>query len=168
MKRIMSAAQIPVFHLRSREGGAEENVVLAGIWRRAWISANRDVSQVEPIAHWLHRVHTEFGPPAGVVLAEREGQVLAFMVLLAQREYVAQLFVEPHLRNQGLGKALLDEACVRIPSGWRLHVAASNTSAQRFYERYGLERGATDRHPTSGRERIAYHWSPSRPPWRIG
>ncbi len=107
-------------------------------------------------------------PPAEVVLAEREGQVLAFMVLLERREYVAQLFVEPHLRNQGLGKALLDEACVRIPTGWRLHVATTNTSAQRFYERYGLERGTVDRHPTSGRERIAYHWSPSRPPWRVG
>lgn len=125
----MSAAQIPAFHLRSREGGAEENMVLAGIWRRAWIAANRDVPHVEPIGHWLHRVHTEFGPPADVVLAEREGQVLAFMVLLAQREYVAQLFVEPHQRNQGLGKALLDEACVRIPTGWRLHVATSSATA---------------------------------------
>jgi putative acetyltransferase len=164
----MSAAQMPAFHLRSREGGPEENMVLAGIWRRAWTAANRGAAVIEPIAHWLHRVQTEFGPPADVVLAERDGQVLAFMVLLARREYVAQLFVEPHLRNQGLGKTLLDEACVRIPTGWRLHVAATNTSAQRFYERYGLERGTLDRHPTSGRERIAYHWSPSRPPWRVG
>lgn len=164
----MSAAQIPAFHLRSREGSAEENMVLAGIWRRAWTKANRGAAVIEPIAHWLHRVHTEFGPPADVVLAEREGQVLAFMVLLERREYVAQLFVEPHLRSQGLGKALLDEACVRIPTGWRLHVAMTNTSAQRFYERYGLERGTVDRHPSSGRERIAYHWSPSRPPWRVG
>jgi putative acetyltransferase len=160
----MSAAQMPAFHLRSREGGPEENMVLAGIWRRAWTAANRGAAVIEPIAHWLHRVQTEFGPPADVVLAERDGQVLAFMVLLARREYVAQLFVEPHLRNQGLGKTLLDEACVRIPTGWRLHVAATNTSAQR----YGLERGTLDRHPTSGRERIAYHWSPSRPPWRVG
>ena len=42
MKRIMSAAQTPVFHLRSREGGAEENprcfavaVGLDGAFRRA-------------------------------------------------------------------------------------------------------------------------------------
>lgn len=164
----MSAAQIPAFELRSREGGAEENMALAGIWRRAWIAANRDAATVEPIAHWLQRVQAEFGPPADVVLAEREGQVLAFMVLLGRRAYVAQLFVEPRLRNQGLGKALLDEACVRMPTGWRLHVAVTNTSAQRFYERYGLERGTADRHPTSGRERIAYHWWPSRPPWRVG
>ena len=71
-------------------------------------------------------------------------------------------------KNVNMMEVAIDEACVRIPTGWRLHVAASNTSAQRFYERYGLERGATDFHPTSGRERIAYHWSPSRPPWRIG
>ena len=164
----MSAAQIPAFELRSRDGGAEENMVLAGIWRRAWVSANRGAAHVEPIGHWLRRVQTEFIPPADVVLAERDGQVLAFMVLLTAREYVAQLFVEPHLRSQGLGKALLDEACVRMPHGWRLHVAVTNTEAQRFYERYGLVRGVVDRHPGSGRERIAYHWSPARAPWRTG
>jgi putative acetyltransferase len=89
--------------------------------------------------------------------------VLAFMVLLARREYVAQLFVEPHLRNQGLGQALLDEASLRMPRGWKLHVAINNTAAQRFYERYGLVRGAVDRHPSSGRERVAYHWYPQSP-----
>ena len=65
----------------------------------------------------------------------------------------------------------LDEASVRMPLGWKLHVATSNTAAQRFYERYGLVRGAVDRHPASGRERVAYHWypaSPPRQPRRIG
>jgi putative acetyltransferase len=160
----MSAAQIPAFQLRSRDGAAEESLALAGIWRRAWIAANRKAAVIEPITHWLRRVQTEFVPPADVVLAEREGQVLAFMVLLVRREYVAQLFVEPHLRNQGLGQALLDEASVRMPLGWKLHVATSNTAAQRFYERYGLVRGAVDRHPASGRERVAYHWYPASPP----
>jgi putative acetyltransferase len=160
----MSAAQIPAFQLRSRDGAAEESLALAGIWRRAWIAANRKAAIIEPITHWLRRVQTEFVPPADVVLAEREGQVLAFMVLLVRREYVAQLFVEPHLRNQGLGQALLDEASVRMPLGWKLHVATSNTAAQRFYERYGLVRGAIDRHPASGRERVAYHWYPASPP----
>jgi len=53
-----------------------------------------------------------------------------------------------------------------MPTGWRLHVALTNTAAQRFYERYGLARGTVDRHPTSGRERISYHWYPARAPWR--
>jgi putative acetyltransferase len=159
----MSAAQIPAFRLRSRDGSAEESLVLAGIWRRAWIAAHRNASVVEPITHWLRRVQAEFIAPADVVLAEREGQVLAFMVLLARRSYVAQLFVEPHLRNQGLGQALLDEASVRMPLGWKLHVAVGNMAAQRFYERYGLVRGAVDHHPASGRERVAYHWHPSGP-----
>jgi putative acetyltransferase len=78
----MSAAQIPAFHLRSRDGSAEESLVLAGIWRRAWIAAHRNASVVEPITHWLRRVQAEFIAPADVVLAEREGQALAFMVLL--------------------------------------------------------------------------------------
>ncbi|MDH6595200.1 putative acetyltransferase [Variovorax sp. TBS-050B] len=164
----MSASQIPAFRLRSRDGTAEESLALAGIWRRAWIAANRNAAFIEPITHWLRRVQTEFVPPAEVVLAEREGQVLAFMVLMRRNGYVAQLFVEPHLRNQGLGQALLDEAGVRMPNGWKLHVATGNAAAQRFYERYGLVRGAVDRHPTSGRERVAYHWHPSGPPRRRG
>ncbi len=162
----MSDAQTPAFHLRLRDGAAEENMVLAGIWRRAWAASHPGAATVEPIAHWLQRVRTEFVAPAEVVIAERDAQALAFMVLHDRREYVAQLFVDPHLRNQGLGQALLDEACVRMPTGWRLHVALTNTAAQRFYERYGLARGTVDRHPTSGRERISYHWYPARAPWR--
>jgi putative acetyltransferase len=47
-----------------------------------------------------------------------------------------------------------------MPDGWRLHVATVNTDAQRFYASYGLQRGAVDRHPATGRERIEYHWQP--------
>lgn len=53
---------------------------------------------------------------------------------------------------------MLDAACVRMPTEWRLHVATVNVSAQRFYGHHGLVRGAVDRHPGSGRERVAYHW----------
>ncbi len=135
-----------------------ESAVLAGIWRRAWASAHPDPAALEPIAHWHHRVRAEFGPPCEVPLIEREDQVLAFMVLHRARRYVAQLFVDTHLQGRGLGRLLLDEACRRIPLGWRLHVATANLDAQRFYGRYGLVPGAVDRHPGTGRERVEYHW----------
>lgn len=156
----MSTSETPTLRLRLRDHAPGEDAVLAGIWRRAWISAQHADRTVAPIALWLSRVQAEFVSPADVLLAQRDEQVIGFMVLLTQRNYVAQLFIEPHLHGEGLGQTLLHEACVRMPSGWRLHVATANIAAQRFYERYGLERGVVDRHPSNGRERVAYHWVP--------
>ena len=81
----MSDAQTPAFHLRLRDGAAEENMVLAGIWRRAWAASHPGTPVIEPIAHWLQRVRTEFVAPAEVVIAERDAQALAFMVLHDRR-----------------------------------------------------------------------------------
>lgn len=156
----MSISETPTLRLRPRDHAPGEDAALAGIWRRAWISAQRGDKTVAPIALWLSRVQAEFVPPADVLLAQRDEQLIGFMVLLTQRSYVAQLFIEPHLQGQGLGQSLLDEARARMPTGWRLHVATANIAAQRFYERYGLERGVVDRHPSNGRERVAYHWKP--------
>ena len=146
--------------LRRCDFAPGEAAVLAGIWRRGWASAHRDVQVLEPIAHWLARVQAEFQPPCEVLVVERQHQLLAFMALHSARRYVAQLFVDPHLHSQGFGRLLLDEASRRMPAGWRLHVATANSSAQRFYTRYGLVRGAVDRHPGTGRERVEYHCLP--------
>lgn len=135
-----------------------EAALLAGIWRRGWAAGHPDVLTLEPIPHWLARVEAEFKAPAEVVVIERRDQPLAFMTLHRARGYVAQLFVEPHLRGHGFGRELLDEASQRMPGGWRLHVATANLQAQRFYDRYGLARGSIDRHPVTGRERMVYHW----------
>ncbi|MEJ8821150.1 GNAT family N-acetyltransferase [Variovorax humicola] len=139
---------------------ADETAVVAGIWRRAWASAHYDVQVLEPIGHWRARVEAEFRPPNELLLAEREGQILAFMGLQAARRYVAQLYVDTHLQGQGLGRMMLDEACRRMPGGWRLHVATVNLAAQAIYARYGLVRGAADRHPGTGRARVEYHYLP--------
>ncbi len=157
----MATIPASALRLRARDGAPGEAALLAGIWRRGWVSSNRSAEHVEPIAHWLTRVQAEFVPPADVLLAARGRQVIGFMVLQMQRAYVAQLFVEPHLHGQGLGRLLLGEARMRMPRGWRLHVATANVSAQRFYERYGLVRGIVDCQPHTGRERVAYHWHPS-------
>ncbi len=139
-----------------------EAAALAGIWRRGWAMAHTDAAGVAPINHWLARVQAEFAPPSDLLVVERDAQLLAFMALHVQRRYVAQLFVDPHLQGQGFGRQLLDEACRRMPTGWRLHVATGNIAAQRFYARYGLLRGAVDRHPGTGRERVEYHCEPRR------
>ena len=139
-----------------------EAAQIAGLWRRAWISAHRDAATVEPIGHWLARVQAEFGPPCSVALLERDEHLLGFMVMHPARHYVAQLFVDTHLQGRGHGQALLDHARRRMPVGWRLHVATANLGAQRFYEKQGLVRGIVDRHPQTGVERVSFHWRPLR------
>lgn len=150
----------PTSQLRACAMAPGEAAALAGIWRRAWASAHPDARPLEPIGHWLARVNTEFSPPAELRVVERARQLLAFALLHPPRHYVAQLYVDPHLHGNGFGRQLLDEACRRMPGGWRLHVATANRTAQRFYTHYGLLRGAVDHHPTTGRERVEYHWRP--------
>lgn len=112
----------PTSQLRACAMAPGEAAALAGIWRRAWASAHPDARPLEPIGHWLARVSTEFTPPAELRVVERAGQLLAFALLHPPRRYVAQLYVDPHLHGQGCGRQLLDEACRRMPGGWRLHV----------------------------------------------
>jgi putative acetyltransferase len=157
----MALADFDRVQLHPWNGSREQQAALAGIWRRAWCAAQgHRAVHVEAIDHWLARVQAEFVAPAEVHVAERGGQPLAFMVMLPQRAYVAQLYVDPHRHGQGLGRRLLDVACRRMPAGWRLHVATANAMGQCFYERYGLSRGAVDRHPATGRERVAFAWRP--------
>lgn len=140
---------------------AAEQAALAALWRRAWASANPGVVALAPSAHWLARVRDEFGPPCEVLVIDGERGIAAFMVLDVAAACVVQLFTEPSLQGRGLGSALLDEACRRLPAGWMLHVATGNRRAQALYERRGLLRGATDRNPVTGRERVAWHWAPA-------
>ena len=73
----------PTFTLHIRPCALEpgEAAVLAGIWRRAWSSAHRDIETLEPIAHWLSRVQSEFRAPAELLVtrgqAVKRGQVIA-------------------------------------------------------------------------------------------
>ena len=152
--------KVAAAYLRRCAFAPGESAVLAGIWRRAWASAQPGSIALEPIAHWHRRVQREFGPPGELLLVERAGQTLGFMLLQSARSYVAQLFVDAHLQRQGLGRMLLDEACVRMPHGWRLHVATDNVQARRFYARYGLVTGAVDRHPATGCPRVECRWRP--------
>ena len=158
----MALAAFDRLQLHAWHGSRAEQIALAGIWRRGWCAAQgHAVDQIAPIGHWLARVEAEFMAPAHVHVAERGGQPLAFMVMLPERAYVAQLYVDPHRHGQGLGRRLLDVACRHMPAGWRLHVATGNTAAQGFYTGYGLLRGTVDRHPGTGRERVAFHWRPA-------
>lgn len=135
---------------------------VAGIWRRAWHSANPQVrvADLAPGDHWLERVRSEFfGPAECWVLAGAALQ--GFVVIEPARAYLAQLHVDPDWQGQGAGRLLIEQACERMPAGWSLHVAESNQRAQRFYGAAGMQRGESGHDPVTGRARVAWHWRPA-------
>ncbi|CAN7217721.1 GNAT family N-acetyltransferase [Acidovorax sp. LjRoot66] len=132
--------------------------MLAALWRRAWASANPLVAEVAPLAHWLERVHAEFGPPCLTLVGVHDGTAVAFMVLDMEAAHLHQLFVDPGAQGTGIGAALVAHVCELCPQGWSLHVASTNLRARRFYARYGLQEHGHDRHPITGRERVLCRW----------
>lgn len=90
--------------------------LLAALWRRAWASANPLVAEVAPLAHWLERVHAEFGPPCLTLVGVHDGTAVAFMVLDVEAAHLHQLFVDPGAQGTGIGAALVAHVCA-LPAG---------------------------------------------------
>lgn len=82
-------------------------------------------------------------------------------ILVLEGSWVEQLYVEPTMTGKGIGGELLQLAKRERPSGLRLWTFASNTRAQRFYERHGF----VETRRTDGRDNeekapdILYVWN---------
>ena len=59
-------------------------------------------------------------------------------ILVLNGPWVEQLYVDPSMTGRGIGSELLELAVRERPTGLRLWTFASNTGAQRFYERHGF------------------------------
>jgi GNAT superfamily N-acetyltransferase len=91
-----------------------------------------------------------------------EGPAEALLgILVREGSWVEQLYVEPAMTGHGIGAELLHQAKRERPQGLQLWTFASNTRAQRFYERHGfVEARRTDgRDNEEGAPDILYVWS---------
>jgi GNAT superfamily N-acetyltransferase len=81
-------------------------------------------------------------------------------ILVLDGPWLEQLYVEPTLIGRGVGSALLRLAKRQRPEGLRLRTFASNTGAQRFYERHGFvaTRRTDGRDNEEGAPDILYVW----------
>ena len=94
---------------------------------RAAVDAIGDAGPIHALVN-----NAAVNPPAASIL----GVVLGILVL--DGEWVDQLYVDPDLTGRGIGADLLAVAKRERPDGLRLWTFASNTGAQRFYERHGF------------------------------
>jgi GNAT superfamily N-acetyltransferase len=92
-------------------------------------------------------------------VAEASSGALACLLVL-DRDWLEQLYVDPDLTGQGVGATLLALAKRERPNGLRLWTFASNLGAQRFYLRHGfreLERTDGSRNEEHAPD-IQYAW----------
>jgi GNAT superfamily N-acetyltransferase len=92
-------------------------------------------------------------------VAEDESGALAGIAVLSG-PWLDQLYVEPTMTCRGIGAQLLQVAKRARPQGLRLWTFASNSGAQRFYERHGfIEAERTDGDNEEGAPDILYVWN---------
>lgn len=80
------------------------------------------------------------------VLVADDGAVAGYASYDPEGAFLAALYLAPHARGRGIGRAMLDSVKAAAPKGFKLNVWQHNPAARRFYEREGLrlEGGAID------------------------
>ena len=128
---------MPTDDLLLRPATTEDLPAVADLYLRVRETA---VPAMPPQIHTVEEVHAYVGgwdlTRRAVWLAERDGEVLAFMVV--EDDWLDSLYVRADAAGQGIGTALLDVAKGLRPGGFCLWVFESNDGARRFYARHGL------------------------------
>ena len=140
--------------LRIRPCMRDEREAIVALWRaagltRPWNDPQRDLDRKLADSPW------------GMLVGELEGSVVATVMVGydGHRGSVNYLAVEPALRGQGIGTALMDHAeallldrgCPKI----NLSVRADNVEAGRFYAKRGYRLEGADHAVTFARRLIA-------------
>jgi GNAT superfamily N-acetyltransferase len=128
-----------------RRGDPADARAAADLWLRARTAAldviPAPVHSDEDVRGWFA---SHVLPECELWIAEDETGALAGIMVLDGPQ-LDQLYVEPTMTGRGFGAQLLAAAKRECPRGLRLWTFASNTRAQRFYERHGfIEADRTD------------------------
>jgi GNAT superfamily N-acetyltransferase len=121
-----------------RRGGVGDALAAAELWLAARKAA---LGAIPAPVHDDDDVRAWFGSHVVCdcelwVAEDDSGRVVGVLVL--DGDWVDQLYVDPERTGRGIGSRLLAVAKRERPRGLRLWTFASNTGAQRFYERQGF------------------------------
>lgn len=124
-----------------------------------------------PTAWSLSMFVLELSKPSGVCLAAIDGSELVGYLICAryaEAYHLMNVAVDPDLRRQGIGKALIDEMLERVgvDASVTLEVRVSNSAAISLYESYGFRSVGTRRryYADTGEDAIIM-WRAVGAPW---
>ena len=137
----------------------DEDAAIA-LWLRTWQAAYPALDFVERLDWWRARWRDELLPSADVVVAEADGDIIAFVTVDPKTLYLDQLVVAPERWRAGIGGALIDEAKRLSPAGLDLDVNTDNARAIGFYRRQGFSIGGAGVNPISGKPVHRMRWTP--------
>jgi GNAT superfamily N-acetyltransferase len=135
---------------------------VVALWYRSWHASLPGLRHPHPIEAWHRRFREEIAQQEAVWVAERDGRLVGFLALYEARGYLDQVYVEPELRGQGIGTALLAQARRLCPSGLTLHALQANMAARAFYARHGFVEGPPGVNRVNGQPNVEYRWRPVR------
>jgi len=105
---------------------------------------------------------------AHFLVAERDGRVVGFLHYDAAgaEPELHRIYLEPALKRQGIGSALMSELHRRLAPGamYLLMVVADNRPAVAFYQRHGLVEEARVDGPSYMNEHMGVNFPPDTPP----
>lgn len=133
---------------------------LAELWLK---SRAASIPSIPPTIHTDDEVHEWFEEivlqTSEVWVAESTNRTVGLMVL--DKEWIDQLYVDPASTRMGIGTALLEHAKRERPSELKLWTFQSNVEARRFYENHGFVAVATTSGDNEEREPdVCYEWRP--------
>jgi GNAT superfamily N-acetyltransferase len=145
-----------------RRARGEESLEIADLWLR---SRTASVPTIPPPVHPDEEVRTWFSevvlPDREVWVAQVDGVIVGLLVL--DRDWLDQLYVEPSRTSRGIGSCLLEVAKKRRPRGLRLWTFQANLGARRFYARHGfIAKDTTEGNNEEGAPDVLYEWNGTR------
>lgn len=125
------------------------------IWLTTNITAHSFISQ---------QIWQELYPSVKLALNDadiflfREDGVIKGFIGIANRSYIAGLFVLPLYHSQGIGRLLLTHS-KQLYSSLQLNVFVKNTDAIRFYQKNSFSVCDTKNNPQFGQEEHTMQWN---------
>jgi putative acetyltransferase len=141
-----------------RADDLEPTIVL---WRRSWRAAVPDVDFDARLDWWRKRWTEELVPSNTIIVAERAGVIVGFVVIDPESGWLDQIVVDPDRWRTGIARNLIEAAKGICPDGIRLDVNQTNERALRFYERIGFVCTGSGVNVNSRAPTFLYEWKPA-------
>lgn len=134
--------------------------VIVQLWYRTWHQTFPHLQHPYPYAAWEERFREYFAVHGSIWLAEIDPCIAGFIVIIPDRQWIDQLFVDANYQSRGVGAALLKQAKAICSEGLSLCTLQENVRARSFYERHGFKAGKSSINPFNRQPNIEYCWIP--------